>query len=120
VVACAITIGRISQAQFLAKNFAVMESDLKKFKLEKLAAKVMKCTSFPNLALSTTMVLMDVFPIFSYICPCLSKPDIDSSFNSHLIPYLFHILFVFVVIYHIYVCTRITKSEMLRANTGSS
>jgi hypothetical protein len=41
--------------------------------------KDMKCASFPNLALSTPMVLMHVI---------LTKADIDSTFNSYLIVYL--------------------------------
>ena len=44
--------------------------------------KDMKCASFPNLALSIPMLLMHVI---------LTKADIDSTFNSYLIPYLFHI-----------------------------
>jgi hypothetical protein len=44
--------------------------------------KDMKWSSFPNLALSTPMLLMHVI---------LTKADIDSTFNSYLIPYLFHI-----------------------------
>jgi hypothetical protein len=37
--------------------------------------------------------LMNVFPIFSAtLLFCLSKTDVDSTFNSYLIPYLFHIL----------------------------
>jgi hypothetical protein len=62
----------------------------------------MKCTPFLNLAPSTPMALMNIFP--NSICLCLSKADIDSVFNSYLIPYLFHIyLFVFVVVFCIFV-----------------
>jgi hypothetical protein len=42
----------------------------------------MKCISFPNMELSTPMALMNII---------LSKADIDSTFNSYLNPYLFHI-----------------------------
>ena len=34
--------------------------------------------------------LMNVFPIFNSVCLFLSKADIDSTFNSYLIPYLSH------------------------------
>jgi hypothetical protein len=51
-----------------------------------IAAKDTKCLSFPNLALSTTMALMNVFPMFKTVCLCLSKAIIDSTFNSSLIP----------------------------------
>ena len=61
------------------------------FLVATLAAKDMKCASFPNLALSTPMALTNIFPMFNSSCLRLSKADIDSTFNSYLIPYLFHI-----------------------------
>jgi hypothetical protein len=42
----------------------------------------MKCISFPNMELFTPMALMNII---------LSKADIDSTFNSYLNLYLFHI-----------------------------
>jgi hypothetical protein len=49
---------------------------------DRIATKDMKCISFPNMELSTPMALMNII---------LSKADIDSTFNSYLNPYLFHI-----------------------------
>ena len=59
--------------------------------------KDMKCASFPNLPLSTLMVLMHVI---------LTKADIDSTFNSCLIPYLFHI-FCCICCSFLYICINI-------------
>jgi hypothetical protein len=79
-----------------------------------IVAKNMKCTSFPNLALSAPIlysILMNVFAMFNSICLRQSmtdrdQRDIDSTLNSYLIPYLFHIFcvfFVFVVVFCILV-----------------
>jgi hypothetical protein len=70
-----------------------------------IAAKHMKCASFPNLALSIPIALklMNVFPIFNSRCLYLSKADNDSNFNSYLIPYLFHIFCWFAVVFCVFV-----------------
>ena len=67
---------------------------------ERIATKDMKCNSFPNMEQSTSLALMNGL--------ILSKANIDSTFNSYLNPYLFHIFccifysfLIFVLVYSV-------------------
>ena len=72
------------------------------WKLCIVAAKDMKGASFLNVALSTLLALLGTFFLrltmdnkiwFNYIYLCMWKADIDSTSNSHLILFFFHIFF---------------------------
>ena len=73
-----------------------------------IAANDMKCASYPNLALFTLLVLMNAFPMFNSICPCLSIADIDSIYlfiTFTLFPLVFcFVLFCFVLFCFVLFC----------------
>jgi hypothetical protein len=52
--------------------------------------------SYPNLALFTLLVLMNAFPMFNSICPCLSIADIDNIYLFITFT-LFPLVFCFVL-----------------------
>jgi hypothetical protein len=71
-----------------------------------IAVKDMKCASFPNLTLSTPMALMNVFPMFSSICLCLSKADIDSTLIKFS-PYSIFVSYIFCICCtFLYICIK--------------